>query len=103
MHPEQTAWFTSFYGEDSYDYNCDSTETKQYTATGSCIVCVAEGDPYDSCSILATGTVGWSGPVPSCGQTSNRIEFVGTCSGEDINQCEQEKGCSAPSVTQGCH
>jgi len=55
--PSQTAYFSTHRGDSSYDYNCDTVETKLYNSNGSCS-CGKEG-----CS----GNVGWAGSVAACG------------------------------------
>ena len=54
-----TAYSTSSRGDGSYDYNCDGSQSKQYTSTYSCSgalwICVSSTDGY--------------GTVPSCGSS----------------------------------
>ncbi|MBI4510140.1 MAG: hypothetical protein HY698_10940 [Deltaproteobacteria bacterium] len=69
VRPNQTAFqTTAIAGASSlvdYDYNCDGTEEKQYTATGISSSAKCTGD-LSSCS--RTGLAGWtSATAPSCG------------------------------------
>ncbi len=52
--PNQTAFFTTHRGDGSFDYDCNKTPEKQYTAVGDC-------------PNLCSGSLGWMGAVPNCG------------------------------------
>ena len=83
-NPAQTNYFTTHRGDGSYDYDCDSSETKRYTTTYSCSWNVV------SCST----TQGWTSSSPSCGGSGT---WVTSCSWDWF-------GCSTSttSVTQEC-
>ncbi len=83
-HPGASSYFTSVRGDSSYDYNCDSVETKHYT------------DVF-SCSWLCTSwSSGWSGSAPSCGSTST---WEPSCDYNWYGSCSATNGYSA---TQSC-
>ena len=58
-YPGQTSYFTSNRGDGSYDYDCDGSESKQYTSTYSC-------STDWTCFSCDSYSSGWSS-VPSCG------------------------------------
>jgi len=61
--PGATSYYSTSRGDSSFDYNCDSTETKRYTTRYSCSA------GFTSCG----ETVGWEGSVPACGVTANWV------------------------------
>jgi hypothetical protein len=61
-YPGATPYYAVERGDDSFDYNCDGTETQRYTANWTCTLYV----PYVYC----TSTDGWStSSDPACGAT----------------------------------
>jgi hypothetical protein len=70
VRPSQTGWFTTAITgaptSSDFDYNCDGTETRQYTTTG-----VTSG----ACSTLfgsCIGAAGWTGTsTPVCGASAS--------------------------------
>jgi hypothetical protein len=65
-YPGSTLWGTGLNACGDYDYDCDGTETKRHTDTGTCTT------PYlEECDV---GRVGWYGPVPECGNEGSFIE-----------------------------
>jgi len=63
VYPSQTSYFGVQRGDGSYDYNCDSTQTKRYTNSHSCTWNVV------SCATSA----GWQGSVPQCGSQATWV------------------------------
>ena len=61
-NPGATTYKSSHRGDSSYDYNCDSSESKYYTSTASCNT--ALGD----CEVSSSG---WESSAASCGSTAN--------------------------------
>lgn len=57
--PGQTAWYSSARGDGSYDYNCDTVESRRWTSTAG--TCELFGDLCDG------GSDGWTSGVPVCG------------------------------------
>jgi hypothetical protein len=52
VHPNQTGWFTTPRANNTYDYNCDGTDTEQYTTSypgASCHFCPAPPAPGTTC------------------------------------------------------
>ncbi len=90
--PYQTSYYTSHRGDSSYDYNCDSSQSKQYTTVASCSITLPE---------VCGGNDGWSGSAPSCGsagtwKTGCHFSFDGW---------PWEWGCAysgSSSLNQGC-
>ena len=74
VHPGQTSYFSVHRGDGSYDYNCDNSQEKQLTSSGSCNGVTNLGD----CTM---NTAGWNGSVPSCGSNGNYITDNDSCSG----------------------
>lgn len=66
-NPAATAWFTTNRGDGSYDYDCNTIETKQYSIA-ACYTCA-----YES---------GWISSTASCGVTAAWCDSVNidTCS-----------------------
>lgn len=64
VHVGQTQYFVPASACGSWDYNCDSSSTRQYTATASAPSCGAREtiDCFDP-------AVGWLGSQPLCGQS----------------------------------
>ncbi len=60
-NPAQTSYFTTSRGDGSYDYNCDSSQTKQYTTTYSCTA---------NLTGCTSSTSGWDSSTPSCGSSN---------------------------------
>jgi len=105
VFPGQTAYFTSQYAiiDDgtSWDYNCDTITTKQYTATGGgCVTCNPDG--VGGCNLPTGGGVGWSGGSPACGSSGTYYTNKGSCNPEPNPTCGPVS-CSSESRTQGCH
>ncbi len=59
--PGQTAYFATHRGDGSFDYDCNSTEGKEFNSVYS-LSCSS----YPACSNIGNGD-GWSGSVPACG------------------------------------
>lgn len=71
--PSATGWHTNARGDTSFDYNCDGTEEKLYSTTGSC--------SWDFIGICSMGSSGWQdGSVASCGSTEKYVSSDGDCS-----------------------
>ena len=73
-NPGQTGFFSSDRGDGSFDYNCDSSQEKQYTSSGSCN---SWGSNVGDCTF---DTQGWTGGTPNCGVSSDWIEDNDSCS-----------------------
>ena len=78
-----------------YDYNCDSVETKGYTAINAECPPQCYDDQEEGC--MPTTGLGWEGSAPACGASNEYITNVGTCEwvgGEegcgDNGDCETE-------------
>ena len=82
--PGASTYYTANRGDGSYDYDCDSAETKYYSTTASCAY--ALGDCYVS-------TSGWDGSVRSCGSAG------GYASTSDTDGCSWDWGSFACEVT----
>ena len=67
-NPTQGGYFDVSRGDGNYDYDCDNSETKYYTASSSCSGAVW----------VCSYTEGWTGSNPSCGSSSN---WLTDCSG----------------------
>ena len=80
-YPSQTAFFTTDRGDGSFDYDCNSAQTQQYTSTTGC--------NFASCD------TGWDGSVPSCGQSD---DYAHNCNGYGFWICDFD--WSTP--TQSC-
>ena len=99
VHPGQTSYFTTHRGDGSFDYNCDSSETKRYSAGGSCSgVCSTDEPP---CSSSSTGSVGYTSSSPACGVAGNYVTDRGDCFESGPFTCS-EGTCSQTSRTQEC-
>ena len=72
--PNQTSYFTSNRGDGNYDYDCNGSQDKKWTSTGSCSSLTLGG-----CDRANTG---WSGSVPSCGSSKGFIDDDDDCSWE---------------------
>ena len=89
-NPDQTSYYTSHRGDSSYDYDCDNTETKRYTAQEG-YSCSCDWIVWCTCS---GSTDGWSGSVPNCGVSGT---WITGCS-DDWFSCSY----SSSSRTQSC-
>ncbi len=89
-HPGQTSYFTSARGDGSYDYNCDGTETKRYTAQEG-YSCSCDWVVWCTCSGSGAG---WNGGIPTCGVSGT---WISNCS-DDWFSCTY----STSSRTQSC-
>jgi hypothetical protein len=87
VNPGQTGYFSSPNGAGNYDYNCDGQQEQQFTQGGG------------SCNLGSfdcSGTDGWVGSVPACGQA-----------GQNITECDENIDeicaiyCGATCFTQG--
>ncbi len=88
-NPSVTSWHTTNRGDGSYDWDCDGSSTKQYTANYACTV---DWDGF-SCD---THTDGWSSSSdPACGSSGT---WASGCSASWF-ACEYS---SSSSRTQGC-
>ena len=80
VFPGQAGYFTAERGDGSFDYNCDSLATQQYSDVGSC-----------SCSVTCDVTaIGWNGSVPACGVSGNYMPSAGsfaTCGSATVQAC----------------
>ncbi|MDP2308494.1 MAG: MopE-related protein [Pseudomonadota bacterium] len=86
-NPGATAYYTVSRGDGSYDYNCDSSQSKQYTTNYSCT-----GAVY----VCLDYTNGWSSSTdPSCGSSAS---YASGCSAS-LTSCS---GSSSTSRTQAC-
>jgi cysteine-rich repeat protein len=76
VFPGQTQYFTSpIAGSTSYDYDCDGTQTKQYTAISS-----------GACTFYCGGR-GWlTSVVPACGATPGTGDNYRSCLQKIVNQ-----------------
>ena len=54
-NPNQTKFFATDRGDDSFDYNCDGEPTREFVDTGEC-------DGWHEAK------QGWDGPAPECGK-----------------------------------
>ena len=62
-NPAATAYYTVDRGDNSYDYNCDGSESKRYTSNYTCT-----GAVY----VCIDSTAGWGTSTdPNCGSTAN--------------------------------
>jgi len=82
-NPAQSTYFTTDRGDGSFDYDCNGSEDKYYTATGSCT-----GWPF--CS----GSDGWTSGVAACGSSAS---WQTSCS-TDWFSCDS----STSTYTQAC-
>ena len=89
-HPGQTTYFTSARGDGSYDYNCDGTESKRYTAQEG-YSCSCDWLVWCTCSGSGDG---WNGGIAGCGVSGT---WVSNCS-DDWFSCSY----STSSRTQSC-
>jgi len=97
-HPNQYDYFTTANGLGSFDYDCDGSQTQQYTSNnGQCDIC---DSPI--CGPLPSAAAGWvtGGAVPGCGVNPS-FDYVvnpGYC---DIN-CIISPSCDSQDIAQGC-
>jgi len=71
--PSATGWHSNARGDTSFDYNCDGTEEKEYSAVGDC--------SWDFIGICSMGSSGWEdGSAASCGDTEAYIASDSDCS-----------------------
>jgi hypothetical protein len=70
-NPAASSYYTGSRGDGSYDYNCDGSQSQQYTSTASCGYSL--GDCFASVS-------GWNGSVASCGTTAGWATGTDGCS-----------------------
>jgi hypothetical protein len=61
VFPGQTAYFSIDRGDGSYDYDCDTAETQQWTDAGYC----------DYSFFACSGDVGWLSTTPACGDAAS--------------------------------
>jgi len=96
--PGQTTYYTTNRGDGSYDYNCDSTETKYYpTATYTCSSCT-NGSGYAS---TVNTTSGFQTSVPACGASGTYYTVTNTtCRDPAVSACSGSYTTST--VTQSC-
>jgi hypothetical protein len=81
-NPGQTGYFSTDRGDGSYDYDCDSVESKELSAKASCdLLC------------LVGFSAGWDGSAPACGVTG---QWASTC--DILSVCDL---VTTP-VTQAC-
>ena len=99
-HPGQTGYFSTNRGDGSFDYNCDGSETKQYSSSGSCD---SFGSSIGDCTL---NTAGWDGSVPNCGNNGDYLVDNDSCSAGcylgQIPLCCNAGGPSYGSQTQEC-
>lgn len=98
VYPGQTTYYTTNRGDGSYDYNCDSVETKQYTtAPYSCAACT-NGSGYAS---FQNTTSGFQTSTPACGTAGTYYTVTNTtCRDPAVANCSTSYSTS--SVTQAC-
>ncbi len=81
-NPGQTSWFTNNRGDGSYDWNCDGSQTRYWTTTGTC-------SGWPSCSV----GLGWQGSVASCGSSASYITNCGvdwfSCASTTVTRSQQ--------------
>ncbi len=103
-HIGQTSYFTTKYtgcvAPNDFDFNCDGSETKQYTATGGvCIECF-DAPP---CTETTSGGVGYTSSVPACGSSGTYVSYAGApCAVRDSFECDGTLSCSSGARTQAC-
>lgn len=95
--PGQTTYYTTNRGDGSFDYDCDSAETKQYAAaTYTCTACT-NGSGYAS---TINSTAGYSAS-PACGVAGTWYTISNaTCRDPAVASCTGSYTTS--SVTQPC-
>lgn len=96
--PGQTTYYTTNRGDGSFDYDCDSTQTRQYpTATYTCTSCT-NGSGYAS---TINTTNGYQTSVPACGVAGTWYTVTNTtCRNPAVSACSGSYSTS--SVTQPC-
>lgn len=96
--PGQILWYTTSRGDASYDYNCDSVQTKGYTASAGTGNGAGRCYDYSAACYQQSGTAGWiaypgsapdggAGAVPACGSTGHYIIAGGTYGGTGVFGC----------------
>jgi len=85
-NPGASTYRTSQRGDNSYDYNCDGSQTRRYSASYTCT-----GAVY----ICLSNTDGFTGSTPSCGNSAT----WGTGCTASLTTCTYS---STSSVTQAC-
>jgi hypothetical protein len=80
VFPGQAQYFTTPYGNGSFDYNCDGNPQKQWNGTNSCGGFSCGGNP------------GWIGGVPDCGKPGSYSTactgFFFVCNDNDENRTQ---------------
>lgn len=100
----QTAYFTAHRGDNSFDYNCDSAETKQYnTANQDCEGTCEAGEGECTASGI-NAPLGWDDAAPACGVADTYfIGNEGTCTYQEPDSCvSPNPTCDSESRTQRC-
>jgi len=97
-YPGQDEWFTVNRGDSSFDYNCDTSETKEFNNMGN-NDCCCDGN------CVFTGSTGWDSQVvgspPACGVQTNYVDGSGChMTGGDDPTCT---GSPTPLKYQECH
>ena len=101
--PGQTTYFGTNRGDGSYDYNCDGSQSKQYTGTSAqCAICTYE----PPCTTTLLGHVGYTASsTPACGSSATYVSSTGatSCNGLSSSFCNgQSSGCTSGSQQQKC-
>lgn len=80
-HPGQTNYFSTDRGDGSFDYNCDSSESKEHTDLAEC-------DVWDEC----VSSVGWyDSGIPDCGDVEQwSLSCIEECTLEVFGNCLNE-------------
>jgi hypothetical protein len=100
-HPSQTMFFSMADNCGSFDYNCDGSETLEYSGDLSCyyagITCVEQCGVPNACTCGgSTCSYGYLGAAPSCGNSAP----YGTCVMSGM-ACNIQT--TVQSQTQACH
>jgi hypothetical protein len=82
-NPAASSYSTSQRGDGSYDWNCDGSQSRYYTSSGSC-------DSWPGCG----SSPGWAGSIAACGASGS---YVTSCSLDWFN-CDE----NTSTVTQPC-
>jgi hypothetical protein len=80
-----TSWYTNNRGDGSFDYNCDGSQDRRYTAGGGC-------GSWPTCNV----SNGWAGSTPSCGTSA---AWVSSCATEVWFTCTE----NTTPRSQECH